>query len=116
MQNNMTRTDAIFWFVSQTEQTKDFALLEVVGELTIVIRDVFSSQDEPTRLRVAWLMSELTHRLVGHVTTGMSGNPRYPDDVIIGILFDYLETPDLQKHASHVWDRAVEQARRFMKP
>jgi hypothetical protein len=43
----------------------------------------------------------------------MPQGPRYPDDVIIGILFDYLEHAILESYTRAVWDKAVEAAAKF---
>ncbi len=38
----------------------------------------------------------------------MTGGPHYPEDVIIGILFDHLDHPGLAPYTHYVWDKAVE--------
>ena len=43
----------------------------------------------------------------------MTAQPRYPDDVIIGILFDHLDHPTLEPYARLVWTRAAEAATKF---
>ena len=43
----------------------------------------------------------------------MTQRPHYPDDVIIGILFDYLGHETLEPYTRAVWDKAVEAATNF---
>jgi hypothetical protein len=70
-------------------------------ELTIVLRIISSSGDDDLMRRSGWIISECNHRLVGYACGVMTQGPRYPDDVIIGILFDYLEHAILEPYTRH---------------
>ena len=96
------------WFAAQPEQFKLLVLLEVMHELTIVLQDVSTTGDKDLMWRSAWLISECNHRLLGNASAVMTRQPCYPDDVIVGILFDYLDHQTLEPYTRNVWDRAVE--------
>jgi len=81
------------WFAAQPDAFKVLLLLKVMHELTIVLRVISTSGDEELMRRSGWIISECNHRLVGYACGVMTQGPRYPDDVIIAILFDYLEHP-----------------------
>jgi len=101
------------WFAAQPEPFKILLLLEVMHELTIVLRGISTMDDKDLLWRSAWTISECNHRLVGYATAVMTEQPRYPDDVIIGILFDYLEHATLEPYTRAVWDKALETATKF---
>jgi len=98
------------WFAAQPEPFRLLVLLEVMHQLTMVLRDVSTSGDKDFMWRCAWLVSECNHRLVGYASAVMTRQPHYPDDVIIGILFDYIDHATLVPYTRAVWDRAVESA------
>jgi hypothetical protein len=101
------------WFAAQPDAFRVLLLLRVMHELTIVLRVISSSGDDDLMRRSAWIISECNHRLVGYAFGVMTQRPRYPDDVIIGILFDYLEHATLEPYTRAVWDKAVEAATNF---
>jgi hypothetical protein len=101
------------WFAAQPDAFKVLLLLKVMHELTIVLRVISTSGDDELMRRSGWIISECNHRLVGYACGVMTQGPRYPDDVIIGILFDYLEHAILEPYTRAVWDKAVEAANRF---
>ena len=101
------------WFAAQPDAFKILLLLRVMHELTIVLRIISSSGDDDLMRRSGWIISECNHRLVGYAFGVMTQRPRYPDDVIIGILFDYLEHATLEPYTRAVWDKAVEAATNF---
>jgi hypothetical protein len=101
------------WFAAQPEPFRVLVLLEVIHELTLVLRDISTLGDRDLMWRSAWIISECTHRLVGYATAAMTGQPHYPDDVIIEILFDHMGHDKLAPYTHHVWDRAVASATKF---
>jgi hypothetical protein len=111
----MDRPETEAWFAAQPTPFRLLVLLEVMHWLTIALRDVATRDGLDARARwdAAYLVSECNHRLVGYNTAVMTGQPHYPDDVIIDILFDYLDHPNLAPYTHGVWDSAVENATRF---
>ena len=111
----MDRPSIKSWFAAQSERFKILVLLEVMHWLTIALRDIATTEDlDPkSKWEAAWLVSECNHRLTGYITAVMTGQPHYPDDVIIGILFDYLDHPTIERYTRYVWDQAVKAATRF---
>lgn len=108
----MDLAEAQAWFSAQTEKTKTLVLLHIVSLLTLVARDVLTTNDLDTRLQVLTIVSEITHRLAPQAIGILHASPSYPDDVLIGILFDHLRNPVFAPHAFWVWDEAVKQATR----
>jgi hypothetical protein len=88
-------------------------LLEVMQELTIVLRVISTADDKDLMWRSSWIVSECNHRLIGYLTSVMTRQPHYPDDVIVRILFDYLGHETLEPYTRAVWDKAVDAAARF---
>ena len=111
----MDRPSVEAWFAAQSERFRILILLKVMSWLTLSLREVAIADglDADTKWKSAYLVSECNHRLIGYTTAVMTGQPHYPDDVIIGILFDYLDHPTLQGYTYYVWDKAVEDATRF---
>ena len=101
------------WFAAQPDAFKVLLLLKVMHELTIVLRVISTSGDDELMRRSGWIISECNHRLVGYASGLMTQGPRYPDEVIVGILFDYLEHAILEPYTGAVWDSAVEAATKF---
>ena len=101
------------WFAARPEAFKVLLLLRVMHELTIVLRVISTSGDDDVMRRSAWIISECNHRLVGYAFGVMTQRPRYPDEVIVGILFDYLGHATLEPYTHGVWDKAVEDATNF---
>ncbi|MFM9939543.1 MAG: hypothetical protein ACKVP7_08615 [Hyphomicrobiaceae bacterium] len=110
----MTHSETTAWFAALPGKAQLFFLLEVVSALTIVVRDVSTLNDKDQLLRACWAISELNHRLVANVTQAMAKAPRYPDDVIIGIMFDTLDAPELQPYTRHVVDTAAVITNRYL--
>jgi hypothetical protein len=101
------------WFATQPERFKLLLLIEVMHELTIVLRDISTTGDKNLMWRSAWLISECNHRLLGNASAVLTRQPCYPDDVVVGILFDYLDNQTLEPYTLNVWDRAVASATKF---
>lgn len=109
----MHRPETESWFAAQPAKFRILVLLKVMHELTIVLREISFIGDWEQKWQLAYLVSECNHRLVGYITAVMTGQPHYPDDVIIGILFDYLDHPTIERYTRRVWDDAVDAATRF---
>ncbi len=109
----MDRPETEAWFAAQPAQFRHLILLEVMRDLTIVMREVSFAEDAEHRWRAAYLVSECNHRMLGYISAVMTDQPHYPEDVIIGILFDYLDHPEIERYTRQVWERAVDAATRF---
>jgi hypothetical protein len=71
------------WFATQPERFKLLLLIEVMHELTIVLRDISTTGDKNLMWRSAWLISECNHRLLGNASAVLTRQPCYPDDVVV---------------------------------
>ena len=111
----MDRQSTESWFAAQSAQFRVLVLLKVMHWLTLVLRDVATREelDPRSKWEAAWIVSECNHRLTGYASAVLTARPRYPDDVIIGVLFDYLDHPTIARFTHYVWDKAVEDATRF---
>lgn len=103
------------WFAAQPEPFKILVLIEVLYQLTIVMRGVSTEPDTALKWEAAWEASECHHRVLEYVRALMfRSQHNYPDDVIIEIVHHKLGRPALlQPYARSVWDHAVEAATRF---
>jgi hypothetical protein len=102
------------WFAAQPEPFKIALLIEVLYQLTIVVRGISTQEDTSRKWEAAWEASECHHRVLEYVRALMSrSRDNYPDDVIIEIVHHKLGRAALQPYARSVWDNAVDAATRF---
>jgi len=102
------------WFAAQPEPFKIAVLIEVLYQLTIVMRGISTEADTDHKWEAAWEASELHHRVLEYVRSLLFRSDRnYPDDVIIEIVDYKLSRPALAPYTRSVWDRAVEAASKF---
>jgi hypothetical protein len=108
----MDRSTAQTWFTARSPRDKAIVLLDVIWLFTLVNRNMLGSADAETRLKVAWRISELNHKLSSHASNLLTDALHYPDDLIIDILFDYFEDPEWAPRMAWVWDDAIARAER----
>jgi len=102
------------WFAAQPEPFKILVLIEVLYQLTIVMRGVSTEVDTDHKWEAAWQASECHHRVLEYVRSLLfRSDDNYPDDVIIEIVDYKLSRPALAPYTGSVWDRAVEAAAKF---
>src|SRR2546428_804857 len=99
------------WFAAQPEPFKILVLLEVLYQLTIVMRGISTEVDTDLKWEAAWQASECHHRVLEYVRGLLfRTHDNYPDEVIIEIVDYKLSRPALEPYTRPVWDRAVEAA------
>jgi hypothetical protein len=102
------------WFAAQPEPFKIALLIEVLYQLTIVMRGISTQQDASRKWEAAWEASECHHRVLEYLRALMyRSSQNYPDDVIVEIVDYKLARSALQPYASAVWDDAVDAVTRF---
>lgn len=102
------------WFAAQPQPFKVLLLVEVLYQLTIVMRGISTERDTDLKWQAAWEASECHHRVLEYVRSlMMRSEQNYPDDVIIEVINYKLSRPALASYTRSVWDRAVENATRF---
>jgi hypothetical protein len=102
------------WFAAQPEPFKIALRIEVLYQLTIVMRGISTEADTDLKWEAAWEASELHHRVLEYVRSLLfRSEHNYPDDVIIEIVDYKLSRPALAPYTRSVWDRAVEAASKF---
>lgn len=94
-------------FVHESEQEKVEFLLELAHAMTIIARDSYEVDGEgltdQQRLR---RINEIQHRITGHLLAlARPDTPRYPDDVLIRIIFDQADDPGLRRQLFEIADR-----------
>ena len=107
----MDKLAAEAWFSNLPQTDKVIVLLSVMHLLTVAIRDIFLdyADDCETRSRLAYRISELNHRLTSAAGSIMKGEETYPDEVIVEMLLDGPNPPELQPYFPWV----LEQAKRY---
>ena len=102
------------WFTAQPEPFKILVLLEMLYQLTIVMRGISTEADTDLKWEAAWQASECHHRVLEYVRGLLfRSESNYPDDVIVEIVDHKLSHPALEPYTRSVWDRAVEAATKF---
>jgi hypothetical protein len=106
--NAHSRADT-FASLSSSDQL-DF-LLRLAHDLTIVGRDTYRIQsldlESPRRLRS---LNEVQHRILAFCVALLHQNPkRYPDDVLMAIIFEHPEDVVLRHQIEAAFDRVLGQ-------
>ena len=109
----MEKAEIKSWFAAQSQQCKNFVLLQLGNELTIYLRDISTTNDKELMLKAGWVVSECQHRILSYVIAAMTGQDRYPDEVIAEIVFDHIEHPALRSRTQLLWESAMDRAERF---
>jgi hypothetical protein len=94
---------------------KAVLLAEVIQEMTIVLRIVFYKDHKETdaaKLKAAYSMSEINHRIAPHIMLLMLDEASYPDDFVVDMIVDGFLDGRISGHLPLVWERAVEFALR----
>lgn len=101
------------WFSALSPPDKVTALLVVMHEFTIVIRGLsIYGENCEARWRLAYHLSEINHALTSAACDMMEDKPTYPADVLVEIILDQTDYPELQWQCHH----ALEQAVKLVKP
>jgi len=95
----MNVQQAIERFSTSSPQEKIDMLVHLAHALTVLARDTYVVEGEgvthPARLR---RITEVQHRLLGALITLMTqAAKRYPDEVVVRLLLEHPEDPDLQR-------------------
>jgi hypothetical protein len=83
-------------------------LLQVTLRLTVVARDILRGPPDAKKLNQARGMSEINHKIISNVLARLrSADSRYPDDVLIGILYGIFSEYELESYLPYVWKDAL---------
>jgi len=109
----MDKVTAQTWFAAVSSTEKVLTLLNVMQELTLVIRGVFSDPATSCdrRAAAAYRVSELNHRLVGAARDIIKGNDEYAK-TMIDLLFEGPEESVLQPYFPLVLRQAIEHVKK----
>jgi hypothetical protein len=111
----MNREAMLQQFLELEPSTKILMLLAISFELTLLARDIDDREPlaDSHKLKYARGMSEINHQIIQSVISRLEdSDSRYPDDVLVDILYETFEKYELQPYFSFVWDRALRKARR----
>jgi hypothetical protein len=102
-------TDAVAAFSSLTTEEKADFLALLAHELTIVARDSYEVGREgltnPARVRA---VNEVQHRVTGFLVALLKNDvKRYPDDVLVNIIFELPGEAGLQKQVAEAFARSL---------
>lgn len=86
------------WFRGCSPHQKAIALLDIMFHLTLTMRgiSVYLADDCETRWRLAYHLSEMNHAFTRAASAMMQGEETYPADVLIEILVDQSNYPELE--------------------
>jgi hypothetical protein len=106
----MNVAHAIETFCHYSPQEKTHFLIQFAHALTILARDTYAVGEEsltnPSRLRI---INELQHRVTSFlIALTKNEAKRYPDDVLLRILLEHPEDPDLQQQLQETWGKLID--------
>jgi hypothetical protein len=101
---------AIETFCHYSPQERTHFLIQFAHALTILARDTYAVAEEgltnPSRLRI---INELQHRVTSFLITLTKNEvKRYPDDVLLRIMLEHPEDPDLQRQLQETCSQLID--------
>src|SRR5262249_47705288 len=101
----MNMSQAIAEFCHCSSEKRFNFLLRFSYTLPIVARDTYAAGEDglthPPRLR---RINEVQHRVLGFLIALQQGDVRrYPEDVLVKIMIEHPEDPDLRRHLQEVF-------------
>lgn len=101
------------WFNARSRPDKVTILLDVMHELTILVRVVFYdfTHDSDRQLALMFKISEMNHAFTSAARAMMKNETTYPDDVLIEILLDQTSYPELGPGLRHALNTAIERTK-----
>lgn len=107
----MDKSGISVWLGTLSPIEKVTVFLGVMHELTIVVRSVFHdySDDCAARSRLAYKISELNHMLTSAALATIQNKTTYPDEVLVEILSDQSNYPELTPYFPFVLERVAQQ-------
>lgn len=105
----MNQAETIAWYGRLTKAQKLALLLDLMQQLTIVVRSIFHDHaGEPaTTSRLAYAISELNHRLTSAASAVLHNRPTLPDHALIGLFFDIPQHVELAQYLPFVLEQAI---------
>lgn len=88
------------WFGRLSLSERASALLAIMHSLTVSMRMIFVDypDDAEMRWRLAYKISEMNHAFTSAARSAIHGERTYPDDVLIDILLEHTDNPELERH------------------
>lgn len=102
---------AVETFCRYSPQEKTDFLAQFAHALTILARDTYEvgkdGLTKPSRLRI---LNEVQHRVISFLIALMKNDPkRYPDEVLVRIMLEHPEDPDLQRQLQEAFGQLMAQ-------
>ena len=104
----MDKDAMVVWFGNLPREQKVAFLLDVMHELTIVVRSMFHdhADDCEMRSKAAYDVSELNHRLTSAALAILGGEPTYSDAALIEMLAEPSSDSTLLRYVSFASEQA----------
>jgi hypothetical protein len=105
----MQTTSIVGAFLGLPHQAKIEALVHLIQELTILVRDTYevgsSGLSNPARLRA---LNEVQHRISSHALALLRNDPcRYPDEVLANIILGHDDDLEFQRQITEAFARVM---------
>ena len=97
----MERDKKLAWFLAADDRRKAAVLASAIHLMTLEVRSVHIDGDLQVFHDVAYKISEATNRITSKIAEMLSGQPTYPDELIINSVFDDFAELGIE----HVLDR-----------
>jgi hypothetical protein len=107
----MDQTEMKEQFLACGNADKVMIMLNLMFNMTIVIRDVFHERSDDVKLKASYVVSEINHQITSYVIATMLTEARYPDDVIFDIIIKKFTSSDIKGYLTKTWDASVQSLR-----
>lgn len=97
------------WLSGLAPAEKAIFLMSVMHGLTLTVRWLFYDKEHPCeeRIRLMYKISEMNHRFTAAAWQVLESKPTYPDDVLIEILLDHPDCPELEASCWDVLEHSI---------
>lgn len=102
------------WFGNKDAVTKQIVLLQILYELTIVLRSMSVEAKRSKLLEAAMLSSELTHRVSSELMLSLNNQQGFSDGDLISLIDGVLTDVRFDGYSSSVWDQVIKKVDRIM--
>ena len=99
----MERDKKLAWFLAADDRAKAAVLASAVHLMTVEVRGVHIDGDLQVFHDVAYRISEATHRITAKISEMLSGQPTYPDELIINGIFDVFAELGIEHTLDRCW-------------
>ena len=99
----MEREKKLAWFLAADERRKAAVLASIIHLMTLEVRGVHSDGDLQVFHDVAYRISETTNSITAKIAEMLSGQPTYPDELILNAAFDLFAELGIEHMLERCW-------------